>query len=81
MVEDQFSDDNCLHQHDNAPCNKGMSVREWFVDNKVPEKDWPAQSPDLNTIEHQWEELESRFRYRPQRPTSLNALSTVLEEE
>jgi hypothetical protein len=38
-VEDQFGDDDCLYQHDNAPCHKARSVREWFVDNKVPEMD------------------------------------------
>jgi hypothetical protein len=46
MVEDQFGDDNCLYQHDSVPCHKSRSVREWFVDKKVPEMDWPAQSPD-----------------------------------
>jgi hypothetical protein len=28
MVGDQFSDDNCLYQHDIAPCHKSRSVRE-----------------------------------------------------
>jgi hypothetical protein len=51
-VEDQFGNDDCLYQHDNAPCHKARSVKEWFVDNKVPEMDWPVQSPDLNPIEH-----------------------------
>jgi hypothetical protein len=51
-VEDQFDDDNYLYQHDNAPCHKAKSVREWFVDNKVPGMDCPAQSPDLNPTEH-----------------------------
>jgi hypothetical protein len=69
MVEDQFGDDSCLYQHDSAPCYKARSVREWFVDNKVPEMDWPAQSPDLNPIEYLCIELECRLRYRPQRPT------------
>jgi hypothetical protein len=49
---DQFGDDNCLYQHDNAPCHKARSVREWFLDNNVPEMDWTAQSPDLNPTEH-----------------------------
>jgi hypothetical protein len=31
-VEGQFGDD-CLYQHDNAPCYKARSVRELFVDN------------------------------------------------
>jgi hypothetical protein len=73
-VEDQFGDDDCLYMHDNAPCQKARSVREWFVDNKVPEMDWPAQSPDLNPTEH-------RLCSRPQRPTSLTALATALLEE
>jgi hypothetical protein len=79
MVEDQFGVD-CLYQHDNAPCHKARSVRERFVDNRVPEMDCPAQSPDLNPTEHLWGELERRLRSRPQRPTSLTALATALQE-
>jgi hypothetical protein len=51
------------------------------VDNMVPEMEWPAQSPDLKPIEHLWAELERRLRSRPQRPTSLTALATALQEE
>jgi hypothetical protein len=47
-VEDQFGDNDCLYQHDSAPCHKSRSVRESLVGNNVPEMDWPAQSPDLN---------------------------------
>jgi transposase len=81
MIEDQFGDDSCLYQHDNAPYHRARSVREWFVDNKVPEIDWPAQSPDLNPTEHLWDELERRICSRPQGPTSLTALATALQEE
>jgi hypothetical protein len=63
------------------PCHKARSVKEWFVDNKVPEKDCPAQSPDLNPTEHLLDELERRLHYRPQRPTSLISLATTLQEE
>jgi transposase len=51
------------------------------MDHTVPEIDWPAQSPDLKPTEHLWEELERRLRSRPQRPTSLTALATALQEE
>jgi hypothetical protein len=80
-IEDQFGDDDCLYQHDNAPCHKARSVTEWFVDNKVQEMDCPTQSPDLNPTEHLWDELERQLRYRSQCPTSLIALATTLQEE
>jgi hypothetical protein len=57
-VEDQFGDDDCLYQHDNAPCHEARSVRESFVDNKVPEMDCPAQNPDQIPTENLWDELE-----------------------
>jgi hypothetical protein len=58
MVEDQLGDDDCLYQHDSAPCHKVRTVREWLVDSKVPEMDLPAQNHHLNPIEHLWDELE-----------------------
>jgi hypothetical protein len=74
MIEDQFIGDDCLYQHDSAHCHKARSVREWFVNSKFPEMDCPAQSPDVNPIER-------RLHSRLQRPTSLTALATTLQEE
>uniref|UniRef100_A0A3Q3J269 T-box domain-containing protein n=1 Tax=Monopterus albus TaxID=43700 RepID=A0A3Q3J269_MONAL len=47
----------------------------------VEELDWPAQSPDINPIEHLWDELERRLRFRPSRPTSVSDLTNALLEE
>ena len=60
-----------LFQQDNAPVHKTRSIQKWFVEIDVEELDWPAQSPDLNPIEHLWDELEHRLRARPNRPTSV----------
>jgi hypothetical protein len=70
-----------LYQHDNAPCHRARSVREWFVDNTVPEMDCPAQSPNLNPIGHLWDKLECWLHSRPQRPTSVTALVTALQKK
>jgi hypothetical protein len=78
-VEDQFCDYDYLYQHDSAPCHKARSMGEWFVDSKIPEMDCQAQSPDLNPIEHLWDELECQLHSRSQCPTSLTALATALQ--
>uniref|UniRef100_A0A674AN18 Lecithin retinol acyltransferase-like n=1 Tax=Salmo trutta TaxID=8032 RepID=A0A674AN18_SALTR len=67
----QFGEGPFLFQHDNAPVHKARSIQKWVVEIGVEELDWPAQSPDLNPIEHLWDELEGRLRARPNRPTSV----------
>ena len=47
----------------------------------MEELDWPAQSPDLNPIEHIWDELEHRLCARPNRSTSVADLTNALVAE
>jgi hypothetical protein len=77
----QFGRRPFLFQHDNVPVHKARSIQKLFVDIGVEELDWPAQSPDLNPIEHLWDELESQLRARPNRPTSVHNLINALVAE
>ena len=48
----QFGEGIFLFQNDKAPVHKARSIQKWFVEINVEELDWPAQSPNLNPIEH-----------------------------
>ena len=59
--------------------SSGTALDDCAPREAVEELDWPAQRPDLNPIEHHWDELERRLRARPNRPTSEPDLGLVAE--
>jgi len=49
-------------QQDNDPKHKSKSTLEYLAKNKINVLDWPPQSPDLNPIEHLWDNIDRQLR-------------------
>lgn len=77
-AREKMSDD-WVFQEDNDPKHRSKLVKSWLITNQVKRLDWPSQSPDLNPIEHLWEELDRRIRTRSMSKTS--ELMAALQEE
>jgi transposase len=70
-----------VFQEDNAPIHTSTKSKKWKADNGIPCLPWPAQSPDLNPIEHLWDELERRLRQRDKPPKNEDELFEILLDE
>ena len=70
-----------LFQHDSAALHKARSIEAWLGEFGMEEVDWPAQSTDLNPIQHLGNELDGRLRARLSRPTSVSDLTNALLDE
>ena len=65
-------------QKDNDPKHCATKTKEWFAENNVEVLEWPAQSPDLNPIEHLWEILDRKIE--DQSFSEKDNLKVALEE-
>jgi transposase len=66
---------------DNARCHVAGPVAQYEQAHGIHRSDWPAQSPDLNPIEHLWDYLDRQVRKREHLPTSRAEMVAALQEE
>ncbi|KAG1225891.1 hypothetical protein G6F67_009177 [Rhizopus microsporus] len=71
-------------QQDNDPKHTLKLARAWFKENGFKEEhtfNWPAQSPDLNPIEHLWHHLKLRLSLYEGRAKGVHDLWSRIEKE
>ncbi|GBM37951.1 hypothetical protein AVEN_46254-1 [Araneus ventricosus] len=72
-----------IFQDDNSTVNRAGRICDWFDEHlhTLLYLDWPANSPDLNPIENQWDILEQRVKRRNPHPRNLvDLLDQILRE-
>jgi transposase len=70
-----------IFQQDNARSHTTRATMRFLEDNDIEVLEWPSQSPDINPIEHLWDESDRRVRRCAAPPETLDALAQALQEE
>ena len=62
---------NCVLVHDNATSHTARNTHNLLAVEEVKVMQWPARSPELNCIEHIWDQMRLFIRYIDNPPTTM----------
>lgn len=70
-----------IFQQDNDPKHRSKVAKNWFWTKNVKRLSWPPSSPDMNIIEHVWDQLDALVRTRNPLPRNKDELWQAIQEE
>ncbi|KAG1493878.1 hypothetical protein G6F46_013057 [Rhizopus delemar] len=79
-----YNPEDIYFQQDKDPKHTSKLAKQWFVDNNFNSDNiysWPAQSPDLNPIEHVWHHLKLKLSVYDTKAKGVHELWERIEKE
>ena len=70
-----------IFQQDNDPKHRSKVAEEWFRAKNVKRLPWPPSSPDMNIIEHVWDQLDAFVHACNPLPRNKEELWVTFQEE
>ncbi|GFU62522.1 transposable element Tc3 transposase [Trichonephila clavipes] len=70
-----------LHHERNPLTHQILAAEQLLESEDIERMDWPARSPDLNTIKHVWDFLGRRLAACTLPPSTIRELRLALQDE